>query len=284
MLLDDYEKQVPALQTAWEQSVSRTPAWTVLEPTEMKSTGGATLTKQADHSILASGKNPSPDVYKITAHTNLIGITGIRLEVLADPSLPAKGPGRAPNGNFVLNEFKVDFVKSAAKDKAKPAKLTRPQATFSQDTFPVANAIDNNPATGWAISPQFGKNQVAVFEVQNKFGFKEGTDVTFTLSHQFTGKDHNLGKFRLSITNVKPPILLQGATPEQITKLLDVPVEQRTAEQRATLAGYYRSIDPDLGRLQRAYNEFIVPSSPRALGAQDLSWALMNSPAFLFNH
>ena len=31
-------------------------------------------------------------------------------------------------------------------------------------------------------------------------------------------------------------------------------------------------------------NDFIVPASPRALGAQDLAWALMNSPAFLFNH
>ena len=32
------------------------------------------------------------------------------------------------------------------------AKLTRPQATFSQDGFAIANAIDNNPATGWAVS------------------------------------------------------------------------------------------------------------------------------------
>ena len=38
-------------------------------------------------------------------------ITGIRLEVFADPSLPAKGPGRSPNGNFVLSEFKVRFAK-----------------------------------------------------------------------------------------------------------------------------------------------------------------------------
>ena len=40
-----------------------------------------------------------------------MGITGIRLEVLADKSLPAKGPGRAPNGNFVLNDFKVEYFK-----------------------------------------------------------------------------------------------------------------------------------------------------------------------------
>ena len=53
-------------------------------------------------------------------------------------------------------------------------KLIRPQATFSQDTYPIANAVDNNPETGWAISPQFGKPQVAVFELANQIGVKEG--------------------------------------------------------------------------------------------------------------
>jgi len=49
------------------------------------------LTKQADHSILVTGKNSSPDTYTVIAHTKMPGITGIRLEVLADPSLPGKG-------------------------------------------------------------------------------------------------------------------------------------------------------------------------------------------------
>lgn len=285
-LLDEHEKRVPGLQAAWEQSVARTPIWTVIEPKDLKSTGGATFTVQPDKSILVGGKLTTPDVYKITTHTNLMGITGVRLEVLADPSLPANGPGRANNGNFVLSEFKVDFTKlDAGKEKPKPAKLTRPQATFSQDQFPIANAIDNNPQTGWAIANQFGKNQIAVFEVQNKFGFKEGTAVTFTLNHAYqTAKDHNIGKFRISVTTAKPPVLIQGAADETITKLLNVPAEQRTPEQKTTLSNYYRSIDQDLGRLQRSFNEFIVPASPRALGAQDVAWALLNSPAFLFNH
>ena len=84
--------------------------WTVLTPSRFVSAGGATLTKQADGSILASGKNPSPDTYTVSADTNLKGITGIRLEVLADPQLPSQGPGRAYNGNFALSEFSVTAV------------------------------------------------------------------------------------------------------------------------------------------------------------------------------
>ena len=301
VLLEEHEKRLPGLQTAWEQSVTRTPTWVVLDPMEMKSSGGATLTKQKDQSILASGPNPFPEVYTIKARTDLVGITGIRLEAFSDRSLPGKGPGRAPNGNFVLNEFKVEYAKNVAeeeepapdeeagqkkdiKDKPKQAKLTRPQATFSQDTFPIANAIDNNLTTGWAISPQLGKSHVAVFEVKNSFGFKEGTIITFTMDQKYQGKDHNLGKFRLSVTTGKPPVLLQSTTPEYISKLLDIAPGERGPEQKTVLANYYRTIDPDFARLQGSYNDFIVPSSPRALGAQDLAWALINSPAFLFNH
>jgi hypothetical protein len=67
--------------------------WQVLEPLTLASASGTTLTKQPDGSILASGKNPLPETYTITCKTKLTGITGVRLELLTDPSLPAYGPG-----------------------------------------------------------------------------------------------------------------------------------------------------------------------------------------------
>src|SRR5262249_38122317 len=95
-----YENELPARQAEGEKGLKAVTPWTVLEPLSAVSKGGAVLTKQADNSLLASGKNPSPEVYTVTANTRLTGITGVRLEVLPDPSLAAQGPGRAPNGNF----------------------------------------------------------------------------------------------------------------------------------------------------------------------------------------
>ena len=81
--------------------------WTVLDPATMKSANGATLTKLPDHSVLSGGKRPETDITSLSAHTDVQGITGVRVEVLTDDSLPHKGPGRQDNGNLHLNEFQV---------------------------------------------------------------------------------------------------------------------------------------------------------------------------------
>lgn len=87
--------------------------WTVLDPSSWSSANGKTLTKQGDFSLLvtANPNVPPQDIYTVVAFTNLIDITGFRLEALADLSLPYSGPGlQSANGNFVLAEFSVDAV------------------------------------------------------------------------------------------------------------------------------------------------------------------------------
>jgi hypothetical protein len=278
-----YEKQLVARQAAWEQSQKIAASWVVLDPTSFKSKGGATLTKQADKSILASGKNPFPEEYTVTANTPLMGVTAVRLEVLADDKLPARGPGRAPNGNFVLHEFVVTAAAQETPAKAARVELHNASADFSQVGFPVAHAIDNKPGTGWAIAPVFGKTHTAVFELKKPTSFPGGTTLTFTLDQRFAGKEHNIGRFRLSVTTSKPPVGFNNL-PDNINQILAVAANQRTPQQKAVLTGYYRSLDPELVRLQREVTLHYVPADSRAIGAQDLAWALINSPAFLFNH
>ena len=81
--------------------------WTVLQPTNMKSEGGANLTLLPDGSILASGINPDQDTYTITTRADLGRIRALRLEALTDASLPRNGPGRDGGGGFELNAFRV---------------------------------------------------------------------------------------------------------------------------------------------------------------------------------
>ncbi len=50
------------------------------------------------------------------------------------------------------------------------------------------------------------------------------------------------------------------------------------------MTAYYRSQDAQLAQLVQSVAEFGPPADRRLLGAQDLARALVNSPAFLFNH
>ncbi|MDD4890961.1 MAG: hypothetical protein PHU85_13655 [Phycisphaerae bacterium] len=183
--------------------------WTPLEISKAVSTGGATLTTQKDDSILAGGKNPSNDVYTVTATTKLTGITAIQLEVLCDPSLPETGPGRAINGNFALLKCRVAAAPLGEKTDPTPVPLQNPKADFSQESYggwPIAAAIDENPETGWSIDPEEGTRHVAIFETAKPVGFDNGTAFIFSLEQG--DREHNIGRFRLSVTAAKPPIPL----------------------------------------------------------------------------
>lgn len=175
-------------------------AWSLLKPTEFKSTGGAKLTKLADGSLLASGGNPAQDSYVIKAGSPAGAITAIRLETLPDDSLPRKGPGRAVNGNFTLAEFSLSVA-------GKPVRIVRARADYSQTShggWPAEAAIDGKPETGWGIDPAEGTSHLAVFELAQPLACPPGAVLEFRLDH--AGRQHSIGRLRLSATSAKLPI------------------------------------------------------------------------------
>jgi hypothetical protein len=99
---------------------------------------------QPDGSVLF--KAPGPDGMSAEFQLPAGGgpITHLRLETLADPSLPASGPGRTPHGNFVLSEISLT-------SEGQPVRITAAEASAQQEGFPVSAAFDGNPTTGWAV-------------------------------------------------------------------------------------------------------------------------------------
>ena len=78
-------------------------------------------------------------------------ISGLRLEVLPNEGLPSRGPGRAPDGNFVLTEMEVLAAPKADPKQVKPVKLQTPLADFSQKGYSVAAAIDGGGSSSFGI-------------------------------------------------------------------------------------------------------------------------------------
>src|SRR5262249_11078935 len=144
------------------------------------------------------------DTYVLVFQSELKGITGLRLEVLADSRLPKGGPGWSENGNFVLNELTLQAAPADCPDKARAIALRNAAADFSQVAgggWDVRGAVDGNGRTGWAIFPEVNKDHTAVFDLAERVGDDQPARLTIRLSHQFAIRDHNLGRFRLSFTN-----------------------------------------------------------------------------------
>ncbi|QDT50054.1 WD domain, G-beta repeat [Symmachiella dynata] len=323
--LKEYEATLPAKFAAWEAREDRNTPWVALDPSTLSTTNTATLTKQEDLSVVATGTNGTGD-YNVVAETPLTGIRSIRLEVLAHEGSPKKGPGRSGDGNFVLTEFEVWAAPKEKPDQKTKLKLVDARSDYDQKGYPVATAIDGVSApagNGWAVSGKTGQNHYATFALAEPVGLPGGTILTFQLKQQFKSKTHSIGKFRLSVTNSADPILFNGVDAE-IAKVLEVPAEKRTDEQKMAVTKYLRSFDKQLQKHEQALAESRqprpedpvlkamrdnlevvsrpVPIEPglrrlrgdvklsteqlaqnRLTAAQDIAWALINSPSFMFN-
>jgi WD40 repeat protein/mono/diheme cytochrome c family protein len=324
-----YEAALPQKSAEWLASATAQPtAWApvVVDPARSTNgTGGGAIEVMDDKSVFVSGMSNKKGEYVLTAETDLTGVTGFKIEALTDSRLPGMGPGRAPNGNFVITEFEVEIAPKSAPDQKTKVELQNAKADYSQGGFDVGQAIDGQHpegVNGWAIHDQMGKSHSAVFECKAPAGHEGGSILTIKIDQKYSDNLHTIGRFRISMTKSAAP--LQFGLPENIVQIAQIAADQRNDEQKKAVAEFFKAqdgefkakaaalaeaqkprpedpqlvslraaladsqkplpMDPQLARLKRA-----VDLSSQQLGskrltvAQDYAWALINSPAFLFN-
>ncbi|MEQ1825088.1 MAG: PSD1 and planctomycete cytochrome C domain-containing protein [Pirellula sp.] len=249
-------------------------AWQQLAPIDVKSTGGATLTRLEDGSYLASGTNPANDTYVVTLPFSEPSITGVLLEVMPDASLPNQSLGRGFNGNFVLTDIAVELVDGPLK-RSRPMNIARAQADFAQAGWPVDNVLANmpkskSPLKGWAIdgnNPKSRLHRKAMFVADKAQRVPKGANVRVTLSHRSEYADHNIGRFRLSLTSVAPEQITLGASgiPANVLATIHSSPDQWSDSDRKALEDYYltsaanplRESESKLASLRKALKEYI---------------------------
>jgi hypothetical protein len=192
-----------------------------------------------------------------------------------------------------------------------------------QKNFDINEALKaGNRDRGWAVSPDTGYRHEAIFEAAEPVGFEGGTTLSFTLSQAFQNGKYNIGKFRLYVTTspvirfgvskaiadiVKTPATMRSK--EQVAMLnahfLDQYRDYQTNKRLLAVAKRPLPVDPMLVELEQKHTNAQRPividpklvqlrrdadlsqkqlGNQRLTAAQDLAWALINSPAFLFNH
>ena len=176
------KKSLVGVQAEWEKGLQSQGVWKVLDLESVSSTAGLVFKQQDDGSFLVQGSRPSTDVYSLKLKPKQSPFQAIRLEVIADDSLPRGGPGRA-GGNFVLSGIRLIIREDG---KSKELDFAEARATFDQvlagehshyGIWHAKSAIDKDKhgaKPGWAILPQVGKSNFAVFVL--KHGLKTKDD------------------------------------------------------------------------------------------------------------
>ena len=242
------DAETDTAQAAWEKALASENAWTIIAPSQVSSSGGATFTRLPDGSVLAGGPNPATDTYTVTARADTGSISAVRVEALPDESLSAKGPGRSANGNVVLTGVRIAAGLEA--DALAPLKIKAASADFSQDSFSVSNLVEEKRKSGWAIFPEVGKPHAAVFELAEPLKVDGSMTLSVTLEFQSPFAQHQLGRFRLSVTSSAAPQGTNGLA-DNIRHVLAIDPQKRNEAEAADLRHYYRTTyiaaDKELG-------------------------------------
>ncbi|MFN9720803.1 MAG: PSD1 and planctomycete cytochrome C domain-containing protein, partial [Planctomycetota bacterium] len=247
-------------------SAGATSPWRIVSG-EIEASAGSQFQSQPDGSYLAIGDAPNQETVIFTARIPAGEWSAIRIEALADSSLPRQGPGRAGNGNFALGHLVVEHLHDASDGPAAngnetnviPLVLDQPRATHEQngDTLSVAASIDTDPVSGWAVDGQIGKSQAAVFHLASalKSGLRDR--MRFTLRFHHPNPKHAIGRMRFSVSTQPMPPVEVGSNDaptdvvEAIESLADAITDSeepseaiRSSEAWSRAIAWYKSTSP----------------------------------------
>lgn len=263
----ELEQQLPRLLEEWLPSYTaqvreKETHWHVLKPDSATSKGGATLTSLPDGSILASGTNPTFDVYTLMIPVNQTAIAALRLEALMHESLPQGSVGRYPNGNFVLSGIEAELISSEGAAPI-PLAFQRAEAEYSQKDWSIDFVLKNVPRKGWAIDghvPEVRQPRQAWFHLAEPRTVPAGAILVVRLKQEALDQ-HNIGRFRLSAAE---QTVAEPSIPLAVRLALALESEQRTEAQKQAITTYFRQhhagplteADRAFERDRKAFTEF----------------------------
>jgi WD40 repeat protein len=298
--------------------------WQLVKPKELSTTNTVKLAWQSDGSIFSTeGDGPSEyDILAPSPSTNITGIMLETLPderlpdfgpgrhgdgnfVLSELELKWASGTNSPDTPAKFSEARADYSQSDF-----PVKQA-----IDGKVWPGQN--------GWAVggAPAIQRH-AAAFKLQEPIGSTNGVTLRFILKQRYGG-DYLLGKFRLYVTTSDNPLdfglpesVVDAARAPAVERSLGqmlailefyrnedgsfwkrkqaaaraaqpLPADSKQTELKTALANAEAPIrlDPGLVQLrQDAKDSTLQAQNTRLTVVQDLTWALVNSPGFLFNH
>ncbi len=129
--------------------------------------------------------------------------------------------------------------KSASLDGTRKAMFASASASYEQERFGAAAAVDGSPDShsGWAVGGALGRDHYAVFRLASPL---PGGKLAIGLAQMYG--DHAIGRFRISVTDAADPA---PALPHDVAAALAKPKGERGANENKLLLAYYAKSSPE---------------------------------------
>ena len=303
---------------------AKAPAWRVIAPSAAVSRAGATLEPQSDGSLFVSGKGGDETITLSVPIDRLpltgLRLEAIPDARLPNGGAGRAPDGNFVVTEVTVDVAPVSQPKQSKRVAFHRPQADYSQDKLG---IAMAIDGDVGGGNGWAVAPRLAEGHWAVFEVKDKLTFTEPMLATVRIEQRFNGGKHALGRFRIAFTDSPAPLSLgvsaraadlvaipESQRPPALAEELDAvavandPVRAKLAAELAaaaaplppdpTLVALAAELvaaeaavadDPAIVRLRADHQTSARQLADRRLTAiQDLAWALINSPAFFFNH
>nr|WP_315851060.1 PSD1 and planctomycete cytochrome C domain-containing protein [Blastopirellula marina] len=219
---------------AWKQALVQTATLT----------GDGGLVVNDDQTVQYSpGQKGANVAQELIINPTIERLTALKLTALVDPTFA--GPRQlAPsvNGNFVMTNLSLKY-------EGMPIPLASAAATFEQDGFPVANIIDQNPSSGWAV---FGSNVKAepvsaMIRLAHPIDVEPGKPFVLELRYDSQYANHVIGKLQIELSE-HPDAGKLEAENKHATAIaaLAKPANERNEQENEAIPVYYETLDQPL--------------------------------------
>ncbi|MBQ97053.1 MAG: chromosome segregation protein [Roseibacillus sp.] len=250
-----FAKDLTTKQPAWEQSRRTGNSdldWSALSINSAKAEKQR-LEVLADGSILATGENPNNDVYNLSTETKLKTIASIRLEAIRHESMTKGYLSRSDSGNFVLTDFKIR-VQPLGGNPIHP-KFKSAIASYEQGDHQITKTYDGKSDTGWAVyeNNQITRDHEAIFHLDNPIKVPEHASIIITMRHDSQHANHNLGRFRLSVSATTDAKLSTGE--RRLQDALAVDPGKRSKAESDLVATAHRESVPRHNELKKLISD-----------------------------
>lgn len=176
------------------------PVRVVLAPAAAEATDGGALPVLDGSAVDVSKAAPESNTYIVQTVLGPGRVDGLTLHVFTGEN----GPGRTPHGNFVLSEILAYRLDG---DTRTNLILNRAESAFSQENYPVEQAIDGRLDTGWGVAGDpkgMKQDREATFYFAEPLELDAVQPIEVRLEQQL-GNQHTLGNFRLESVRVDTP-------------------------------------------------------------------------------